>query len=89
MSIHVAAPHSALVVRAVQPVPLTPGPAAFAGAESERPEVGRGSGALDRFGFVASQPGSYRLASGVPGHATAGMFLRLVVSAEAAAPSFR
>ncbi|HET7457400.1 MAG TPA: PQQ-binding-like beta-propeller repeat protein, partial [Gemmatimonadaceae bacterium] len=71
-----AAPHSALVVRAVQPVPLTPGPAAFAGAASARPEVGLGAGAQDRFAFVASQPGSFLVACGVPGHATAGMFLR-------------
>jgi uncharacterized cupredoxin-like copper-binding protein len=52
-------------------------------------EAGLGAGRRDRFAFVADRPGRFPVACAVPGHATAGMYLRPVVSADAGAPEFR
>lgn len=84
-----AAPHSARVVADARPVPLNPGPASFAGAETVSAETGLPAGRQSAFAFHADRPGAFLIACAVPGHAAGGMFLRLVVSADATAPSYR
>jgi alcohol dehydrogenase (cytochrome c) len=84
-----AAPHSARVVAARLPVPLVPGRTAFPGAQTKNPEAGILSGDGDQFSFVADRAGNYLIACGVPGHAAAGMYLRLVVSAGVEKPELR
>ncbi|HEV7992780.1 MAG TPA: PQQ-binding-like beta-propeller repeat protein, partial [Gemmatimonadaceae bacterium] len=83
------APHSARVVARVQPVPLDPGAAAFAGAESASAETGLPTGRRDMFSFRADRTGEFLLACAVPGHAAGGMFLRFVVIDGPGTPAFR
>lgn len=83
-------PHSMLVIREVSPLPAAPAVPDITGAASTR--VASGIGARDRpdaFAFTAREPGRYLIACGVPGHAVSGMWIRLVVDARAAAPSYR
>jgi hypothetical protein len=53
---------------------------AFAGATIADPTVGLGGGASETFSFTASRPGTFRIASLVPGHELARMYAVLVVS---------
>ena len=69
-----AAPHSARVVAASDPVPLVPGRSVFAGAQTKNPEAGILSGDGDQFSFTADRAGNYLIACAVPGHAAAGMY---------------
>ena len=84
-----AAPHSARVAAARDTIPLTIPSAVLAGAESPNAEAGVVSGRSQVFRFSASRAGDYLIACAVPGHAAAGMYVRLVVQADAAAPSWR
>lgn len=81
--------HSAIVLREVLPPPIEPTEPAFSGAAL--PELGEGlqdgdTGTLD---FVADHPGQFMIACGVPGHAQAGMWLKLTVTKGLAAPTYR
>jgi sulfocyanin len=81
--------HSAIVLHEVLPPPIEPNDPAFAGAAL--PDLGEGlqeddTGTLD---FVADRPGQFMIACGVPGHAQAGMWLKLVVVKDLAAPFYR
>jgi sulfocyanin len=83
-----ALPHSAMIapaaaVRAAAP-PAVP---VFAGAATPGVSTGLAQGAKATFSFRAGQPGTYAIMCGVPGHAAAGMWDRLVVSAAATVPS--
>ena len=84
-----AAPHSARVVAARSPVPLVPGRAIFAGAQTKNPEAGIRVGDVDHFAFTPDRAGTYLIACAVPGHAAAGMYLKLVVSDGVDKPEFR
>jgi hypothetical protein len=84
-----AAPHSARVVPAQDTIPLTIARAVFAGAESPNAEVGVASGRSKVFRFSASRAGSYLIACAVPGHAAAGMYVRLIVDGDVSTPSWR
>jgi sulfocyanin len=81
-------PHSAEVVphMATQP-PIPPATPAFPGGTTAHLVTGIAPGASETFSFVAATPGTYEFACGVPGHAVAGMWDRLVISATAVAPS--
>ena len=59
----------------------------FAGAATKDFTTGLPKGATQTFTFEASKPGAYELTCGVPGHAVAGMWDKLVVSPTAQAPS--
>jgi hypothetical protein len=83
-----AAPHSARVVSAMDTVPLTLPAAYFRGAESTNPEVGLAYGRSQVFRFTADRVGSYLIACAVPGHAAAGMYVRLMVQANVPAPTW-
>jgi len=84
-----AVPHSAKVVSDARPLPLVPGLPSFAGAETGSAGTGLAAGRDYRFTFRADRPGEFLIVCGVPGHAAGGMFLRLVVSADAVTPSYR
>jgi len=72
-----------------RPLPLVPGLPSFAGAETGSAGTGLAAGRDYRFTFRADRPGEFLIVCGVPGHAAGGMFLRLVVSADAVTPSYR
>jgi PQQ-dependent dehydrogenase (methanol/ethanol family) len=82
-----ATPHSARVVAATDSVPLTISAASFAGAESANAAVGLPYGGSDVFRFKADRSGAYLIACAVPGHAAAGMYVRLVVRPDVSRPS--
>lgn len=84
-----ATPHSARVVASRETIPLTIPGAVFAGAESPNAEAGLASGRSQVFRFSASRAGNYLIACAVPGHAAAGMYVKLLVQADASTPSWR
>lgn len=79
-------PHSLLVLpwTASQP-PLPQETPAFPGASTTRPGVGLAPGHRETVSFEASRVGTYEFLCGIPGHALAGMWDRLVVSSDASA----
>lgn len=79
-------PHSVEVTAFTDPVPATPGKPAFAGAVSKDATLGVGTGAKEDVRFTADQAGAYLILCAVPGHAAAGMWIRLTVSATATMP---
>jgi len=64
--------------------PATP---VFSGAATKNLQAGLPKGAKTTISFTADKPGTYEFACGVPGHAAAGMWDKLVVSAKAKQPS--
>jgi len=82
------APHSVRVVRDTTHIPLELMPAVFAGGESEHADVGSASGANETVRFTVDRAGDYLIACAVPGHASAGMFVRLKVRPDLAAPAY-
>lgn len=81
--------HSAIILREVLPPPIEPTAPAFSGAAL--PDLGEGlqdgdTGTLD---FIAEHPGQFMIACGVPGHAQAGMWLKLAVTKGLAVPTYR
>jgi sulfocyanin len=81
--------HSALVAIAQDPMPVDAPPPAFPDATTRRPTDGIIHGGSDAFAFTAEHAGRYVLQCGVPGHAQAGMWLRLVVDSTATTPRYR
>jgi len=80
-------PHSAVVVRDA-PVPAAgPLEAAFRHAVTLKLQEGLTAGERDDMDFVADTAGAFRIVCGVPGHADAGMWIRLIVAPEARRPS--
>ncbi|HEU5220078.1 MAG TPA: sulfocyanin-like copper-binding protein, partial [Gemmatimonadales bacterium] len=82
-----AVPHSARVVASTETFSLSLAPSAFAAAETIRPETGIRSGGTDVFRFRAERAGAFLIACAVPGHAGAGMFVRLNIQADASVPT--
>ncbi len=79
--------HSAQVAPNVNPVPLRAvDQAAIARAYSDRVEEGLPPESRDKLRFTAQPAGDYLVICGVPGHAAAGMWIRLRVSGEAEEP---
>jgi sulfocyanin len=84
-----AIPHSAIVIPDTKPVPSAPDQPALQRAYTSHLTDGLApSGGEDTMNFPASPPGNYLIACGVPGHAPSGMYIRLVVSATATAPTY-
>jgi uncharacterized cupredoxin-like copper-binding protein len=79
-------PHSAIVIAAVTPVPVSGAKAAFEHSATRQPEQGLGPDAKDDVEFVVDRAGSYLIFCAVPGHGAAGMWIRLEVSATAQEP---
>lgn len=80
-------PHSVIVTKLELPVPGNPSKPAFAGSESKDAMSGVNVGSKQDVRFTVDQAGTYMIVCGVPGHGTAGMWIRLVVSATATAPT--
>lgn len=80
-------PHSAIVVPD-GPVPMAGAVSpAFSQAVTLRVQEGLTSTEHDDIKFLADKPGSYLIMCGVPGHATAGMWIRFNVDSSAERPS--
>jgi len=81
-------PHSALIAPSTAAQsgvpPTTP---VFAGGATKDLSAGLAQGATATFSFTAAKPGTYAVVCGVPGHATAGMWDKLIVAGSARAPS--
>jgi sulfocyanin len=80
-----AIPHSAIVIPDALPLPGSPDQAAIGGAYTSQlaPQTGH-----DTMNFKAAPAGKYLIACGVSGHAASGMYIRLVISATATAPTY-
>jgi sulfocyanin len=83
-----AIPHSAIILPDQQPFPPIPQSPAFSRAYTAHLTDGLPTNGSDDTTFLASQAGAYVIACGVPGHAPSGMWIRLVVSASASAPTY-
>jgi PQQ-dependent dehydrogenase (methanol/ethanol family) len=83
-----AAPHSARVVSAMDTLGLTMPAPVFPGAESTSAEAGLAYGRSEVFRFKADRAGNFLIACAVPGHAAAGMYVRLVVQPNVVRPSW-
>ena len=83
-----AIPHSAIVIADQQPLPSIPQQAAFGAAYTRDLTGGLFTDQTDDLNFTAGTAGKYVVVCGVPGHGPSGMWIRFVVSAEAAAPSY-
>lgn len=75
-----------LPFEATQPA-VPPTKPSFTGAATKDLAVGLPKGTKVTFSFTADKPGTYEFTCAVPGHAAAGMWDKLVVSASAKAPS--
>jgi hypothetical protein len=64
------------------------GEPAFKGASTPNPVIGM-STAKATFTFIASEPGQYAIACGIPTHAAAGHWVALNVSGEAKVPTLK
>jgi sulfocyanin len=82
-------PHSAIVVREVSPIPLEAPPPAFPRAFTVKLEEGLQEGGTDDLSFVANKEGRFLIFCGVPGHGQGGMWIYLVVSPSASAPTYQ
>lgn len=76
-------PHSAMVIAAAVPVPVSGASAAILHASTHRADQGLPSDAHEDVWFMAEQPGSYLIYCAVPGHGAAGMWVRFEVSGTA------
>lgn len=79
-------PHSAMVIAAVTPVPVSGAKPAAAHAVTRQAEQGLPPDAHEDVQFVADRAGSYLFYCAVPGHGAAGMWIRLEVSDTARQP---
>jgi sulfocyanin len=80
-------PHSAIVIPMTPQVPATAGRPAFAGAATRQVVSGTNPDGHEDLVFTADHAGEYIIFCGVPGHGMAGMWIRMVVSAEATHPT--
>ena len=80
-------PHSAEVVADRMPVPTASVTPAIARAYTDRLDQGIPPLGKDRDPFTATPAGQYLIICGVPGHALAGMWIRLKVSSTATEPA--
>jgi sulfocyanin len=83
-----AIPHSAIIIADQPPLPSIPQTPAFGAAYTRDLTGGLFTDQTDDLNFTAGAAGKYVLVCGVPGHGPSGMWIRFVVSAEAAAPSY-
>ena len=80
-------PHSAEIIAPETPLPVQPVSPAIPRAFTLKLTEGLVSEATDTMRFTAQPAGEYLIFCGVPGHGAAGMWIRLSVSATAAAPT--
>jgi sulfocyanin len=80
-------PHSAEIISAEGTLPNMAGDPAIPKAYTRNASQGLAQGQKDTMRFKAEPAAEYRIFCGVPGHGQSGMWIRFVVSSEAAAPS--
>ena len=80
-------PHSAIVVAGTLPIAAAPSSPAIPRAFTVRLSAGLPPLGKDQMHFTAAPAGEYFIVCGVPGHATAGMWIRLRVSDTSTAPT--
>lgn len=80
-------PHSATVVAATLPIAAAPQGAAIPRAYTVRLSEGLPPLGKDTMRFTAAPAGDYFIVCGVPGHAMAGMWIRLRISDSATEPT--
>jgi sulfocyanin len=80
-------PHSAVVMPMTAQVPANAGHPAFTGAATRQVATGTNSDGHEDLVFTADHAGEFIVFCGVPGHGMAGMWIRMLVSAEAARPA--
>jgi sulfocyanin len=85
---HDAVPHSFIVINDAKPLPNAPETPAIPRAYSDRLTEGLFTDATSDGSFRASKAGDYLIYCGVPGHGPSGMYIRLLVSDSAAAPTY-
>jgi len=80
-----AIPHSAIIIPGTKPLPGAPDQPVIGGAYTNQlaPQNGH-----DTMNFKAAPAGTYFIACGIPGHAASGMYITLVISATATAPTY-
>jgi sulfocyanin len=84
-----AIPHSAIVIADQRPIPNAPDKPAIERAYTSHLTDGLApQNGEDTMNFKAAPAGNFLIACGVPGHAPSGMFIKFVVSATAAAPTY-
>lgn len=76
-------PHSVAVIADAPSPPVSIAAPAFRGAATKDLAAGIATGGHDEFAFVANQTGAFQLFCGVPGHGSAGMWIRLKVDGAA------
>lgn len=76
-------PHSAMVIAAVVPVPVSGATVAMPHATTHHAEQGLSSDGHEDVQFTAERPGSYLIYCAVPGHGAAGMWVHFEVSGTA------
>ena len=81
--------HSAIVIKAVDPIPMIAPPAAFPNAFTVSLEDGIVEGRGDVVRFSADIEGRYAILCAVPGHAQSGMWVRFDVTRGAMTPEYR
>ena len=83
-------PHSFVVVGAAAPKDAEVADAVFKGAYApSNVEAGLQPGGSATVKFAANKAGTYSIVCGVPGHAAAGQYIKLVVSKTVKAASFK
>jgi hypothetical protein len=82
-------PHSAVIIAGGGPIPATVDRPAIPGAATTDLASGLPGHGTDQVRFTAPASGSYRIASGVPGQARSGMWIRFTVDPTAKAPAWR
>jgi hypothetical protein len=81
-------PHSAEVASGEGPVPNSGGNPAIPRAYTNKVVEGLPQGATDVMKFSVPDSGKFRIICGVPGHATGGMWIWMVIDPAAKTPSF-
>ena len=81
-------PHSAEVASGEGPVPNSGGNPAIPRAYTNKVVEGLPQGATDVMKFSVPDSGKFRIICGVPGHATGGMWIWMVIDPSAKTPSF-
>ena len=81
-------PHSAEVASGEGPLPNSGGNPAIPRAYTNKVVEGLPQGATDVMKFSVPDSGKFRIICGVPGHATGGMWIWMVIDPSAKTPSF-
>lgn len=83
-----AIPHSAIIIKPSNPLPVIPQDPAIPRAYTAHLTDGLPTDGTDDTSFKTATAGKYVLVCGVPGHAPSGMWINFDVSADATVPTY-